>query len=799
MQLKTWNFDKNVSATDMGIVAAKAEKRAREEGKETIFFYGESQILPERIEYFKRRKTTKLADAASPSAGRFQILLVLARLYAELSRLTDTPTNITYYTPGPVSDEPSFEPPAGKSTSLTEEPITPKATSEGSASALSIEETATSSVTLQHRPYSSSNPDDSTPSWLVHSGAMILSDEKPISTRLLRNSRPTPVGSPLLDIKQLGSPPPPKGGYTTFEKELGVNPADIMGSQLDSLSLKEDQPKTTPDPEVGISSPVQSPVRLAVCRSIPSAAATGGGIHKLQDPGFGSEASSASSFALFNAVSSVYPYTEDKMSPMLHVRRVKKIIVNLIHEVEQGQSFEYVISNLRTHPEPFPVGNEPFPDGNDHWIYFHTFLQELAQLYENKGNLLGATLAHGLLQHSCGPNAWSEPRNLGLFKLRSMYNLGRVLEKRGKTQLAEMEFEEALAGFHKLDNAYMLSTQEYSDLLRRELLIVRFPPTLDYSNEGLKARVNTCIESFLERCSLAIVKRSIAVLEKLLLATGIFYIERSSLQRMGFATEHLREFTMQDAKFELIMLAISLSARGEFDTADLIYQFATSEMHAHSIQLEPLHWAQIYRDQTKHYQMQGKWTQSLSSINSAFLSLATVAKIDGTTFHVLMAEINDQFDNASRHLLVADNQSPSWYEESVGLRNAAARARALHLASTNTSPETASNGLKKTTNYMSSAMKGKPKTTNNVFKPTNVAPTSIKAEPEATSDGLKTARRTVLKKMQRIREAIGDWVLPNDDDGFSSGWTTSTRSHKYGVTYSASEVTGVSNSVYMVP
>jgi tetratricopeptide (TPR) repeat protein len=558
------------------------------------------------------------------------------------------------------------------------------------------------------------------------------------------------------------------------------------------------------------------------------------------------------------------------MSPMLRVRRVKKKIVNLIHEVEQGQSFEYAISNLRTHPEPFPVGNEPFPDGNDHWIYFHTFLQELAQLYENKGLLLEATLAHGLLQHSCGSNAWSEPRNLGKFKLRSMYDLGRVLEKRGKTQLAEMEFEEAHAGFHKFNNAYQLSTKEYNDLLCRELLIVRFPPRVDYSDEGVKARVNTCIESFLERCSPAIVKKAIAALEELMLATGMIHNERTGLQRMGFSTEHSRKFTMQDAKFELIMLAISLSARRHFDAADLIYQFATSEMPAHSIQLEPLQWAQIYRDQTKHYQMREKWTQSLSSINSAFLSLAAVAEIDGTASHALMAEINGQFDNACRHLLVADNQAPSWYGESVALKKTADRAHALHPTSTNTSPDATSNRLKKassraisdrpkTTDCMSSAMKGGPETTNNVFKPTDVTPTSIKAGPEATgmdravffypnytadrrppgfrspqqtpasfrnaqhllyeprpvipphksdmstestvstSNGLKTARRTVLKKMQRIREAIGDWVLPNDDDGFSSGWTTSTRSHKYGVTYSASEVTGISNSVYMVP
>lgn len=53
----------------MGIVVAKAEKRAREEGKETIFFHGEAQITPERIEQFKRRKTTQRLEPMSPGAG----------------------------------------------------------------------------------------------------------------------------------------------------------------------------------------------------------------------------------------------------------------------------------------------------------------------------------------------------------------------------------------------------------------------------------------------------------------------------------------------------------------------------------------------------------------------------------------------------------------------------------------------------------------------------------------------------------------------------------------------------------
>ena len=68
-KLKEWKFDKNVSSTHMNILIAKAEKRAREDGKETVFFYGETQISAERIKQFKRRKTCKDADVISPRAG----------------------------------------------------------------------------------------------------------------------------------------------------------------------------------------------------------------------------------------------------------------------------------------------------------------------------------------------------------------------------------------------------------------------------------------------------------------------------------------------------------------------------------------------------------------------------------------------------------------------------------------------------------------------------------------------------------------------------------------------------------
>jgi hypothetical protein len=69
MQLKDWGFEKYVSASDMRILIAKAEKRATEENKDTVFFNGGCQIPQEGIDLFKRRKVTKQTAPASPSAG----------------------------------------------------------------------------------------------------------------------------------------------------------------------------------------------------------------------------------------------------------------------------------------------------------------------------------------------------------------------------------------------------------------------------------------------------------------------------------------------------------------------------------------------------------------------------------------------------------------------------------------------------------------------------------------------------------------------------------------------------------
>lgn len=67
MQVKEWSFDKNLSRSDMTILVAKSEKRAREEGKETVFYSRGQEISSDKFVQFKKRKLEDVV--ASPCAG----------------------------------------------------------------------------------------------------------------------------------------------------------------------------------------------------------------------------------------------------------------------------------------------------------------------------------------------------------------------------------------------------------------------------------------------------------------------------------------------------------------------------------------------------------------------------------------------------------------------------------------------------------------------------------------------------------------------------------------------------------
>ncbi|KAH8763489.1 hypothetical protein F5882DRAFT_467335 [Hyaloscypha sp. PMI_1271] len=84
MKLKEWGFEKYLSKSDMVIIAAKAEKRRREEGKETVFYQGKTRISDDKIGNFKRRRVSGEADLVGDA---------------------ETPPHISYSTPKPDISE----------------------------------------------------------------------------------------------------------------------------------------------------------------------------------------------------------------------------------------------------------------------------------------------------------------------------------------------------------------------------------------------------------------------------------------------------------------------------------------------------------------------------------------------------------------------------------------------------------------------------------------------------------------------------------------------------------------------
>jgi len=68
-KLKEWGFQKHLSSVSMDYIVAKAVKRVREEGKDTIFYHHDSEVPHLLIEEFKKRRMVK---AVSPNAGKLE-------------------------------------------------------------------------------------------------------------------------------------------------------------------------------------------------------------------------------------------------------------------------------------------------------------------------------------------------------------------------------------------------------------------------------------------------------------------------------------------------------------------------------------------------------------------------------------------------------------------------------------------------------------------------------------------------------------------------------------------------------
>jgi hypothetical protein len=81
-------------ADDLRWAVAKEEKRKREVGLETVFIVKDSQLEPDRLESFKKRKQ----DKASPTARKLSTLFSKGALMTD-RRSSATPQGVEYFTP----------------------------------------------------------------------------------------------------------------------------------------------------------------------------------------------------------------------------------------------------------------------------------------------------------------------------------------------------------------------------------------------------------------------------------------------------------------------------------------------------------------------------------------------------------------------------------------------------------------------------------------------------------------------------------------------------------------------------
>lgn len=69
MQIKEWKFDKNINRNLMAVLVAKAEKRTKDEKKETEFSYKGKKIRSEKLAELKKRTRVEIIAEAAPNAS----------------------------------------------------------------------------------------------------------------------------------------------------------------------------------------------------------------------------------------------------------------------------------------------------------------------------------------------------------------------------------------------------------------------------------------------------------------------------------------------------------------------------------------------------------------------------------------------------------------------------------------------------------------------------------------------------------------------------------------------------------
>lgn len=426
------------------------------------------------------------------------------------------------------------------------------------------------------------------------------------------------------------------------------------------------------------------------------------------------------------------PANERDLSSMGHI----------ISRLPRNSTLSYVLATLVRLSETFVSKDGPSRD------IVYRVLHNLYTAYRCRGLWEEAILVlrlqlMGYGAEWCPFSKLRARRSWKLRILRCVLGLARLFEKKGDQQRAESHYRGASKGLkRRWPNSEMY--------FGCQLEFARFLLRLDRDNEALTILIRLFIQKastwsgpsehteelfeLLEEVFLKIVPDDDGGGLEATFST----LWKSSIHWRNSSWSNFSVFTD---------FAEKLSILGEFKNAEPLFKFTTSNardfeesfVSKWERQMFPLRVLQVHIKFVEHYQRQGKWLESAFQLEKAF-------------------------DCAWHITLGPDKQSPNIIMDCRELDYLLKETRER------SSPEDQTKSVLEALRGAESARVR--------FQQ------SVDSQPQSWPG---------------LQEDFGNLNIYDNDDAASTTWTMSTKSNKYGVTYSVSDITGISDSPFMVP
>ncbi|TVY25108.1 hypothetical protein LHYA1_G005969 [Lachnellula hyalina] len=617
-KLKDWGFDKNIPAQDMQILVAKAEKRARDDGKETIFSMEGRKLDP--------RGSRTLKGGRRPNSWKLHHRVLAS----------ETPPNITYNTPGPhTEDGEEFE-------NLLNNVITIESIDRAIHDFERRDAPADQSKHHSQRPHFSSEL-DSTPE-----NAADEEDSHPSVSASLENdmahyiSLDLDLGATKVTI---GSPEDEDNFPHAAElatslagKSMFAEQASLMNTRLEELSFVASDNLLGPDrgheESHTLDDPAPpSPQQVSMLASEDMS---------LNRPSY----ESLSHKLKFNFSPISREQIRSSRRKVTGIEREDHLVLvsGCIAKQPQGSSLDQVWSSRRAPLELFP-GSSLTLRSRTKWLC--VVLDDLARIYKTRRAWDEAVFTILLQRYGYesiriethATTGYSlEEREIKYLTNICTHKLARIFEKKGDALLAQIHYRKALDGFEtgptiflnphakdyhlkcRLSFADFLLRQEKKDEARHMYLVAILRAYSSKSVGGANKILLIKVFAALKELFIRMEPEDRLVRQLMVLQTLIFGdLNTWSLVGRAFAR-----------------LANTLSVLGAFNDAELLYKSALPDLVVNSCRTEML---KDYTSYTEHWQRQNMWAQSLHPLEIAFgylnASIDIDSKIDTTLERLL--------------------------------------------------------------------------------------------------------------------------------------------------------------------